>query len=341
MDRIQPGGRVVSAFHGMACVFVVLAAFGFLADIGQAQEVTFQRADGEIQILIGGAPFATYIYRDDAIPRPYFCNVMAPNGVQVTRPNPPDPVLNKGNDDHPEFHPGIWLAFGDIGGEDVWRNKGRVRHARFLTEPHGSAGTGAFTVENVYESGDTPPQTVCREVCTYTIHATDRGYFLVADSVFVAEDRDLSFGDQEEMGLGVRMATALTVKHGGGTIVNSQGGVNESGTWGKQSEWCSYYGTAEGQRVGITLMPDPTNFRVSWFHSRDYGLLVANPFAKKAMTAPDDGTVPPDTTRVPRGQHFRLLFGVLVFSGPEDSPFDGAADYTAFMKLPRATRGKE
>ncbi|MCC6491073.1 MAG: PmoA family protein [Candidatus Hydrogenedentes bacterium] len=343
MDRIQPGGRVVSAFHGMARLIAALAAFGILADSGQAQnpKVTFQGTEGCVQIQIGGAPFATYVYRDAKIPRPYFCNVMAPNGVQVTRPNPPDPLLNKGNDDHPEFHPGIWLAFGDIGGMDVWRNKGRVRHVRFVDAPHGENGTGAFTVENVYESGGRPPQTVCREVCTYTIHATDRGYFLVSESDFIAENHDLTFGDQEEMGLGVRMATSLTAKLGSGTIVNSEGGVDESGTWGKQAAWCSYYGTAEGQRVGITIMPDPANFRASWFHSRDYGLLVANPFAKKAMTAPDDDTVLADSTRVPQGQHFRLAFGILVFSRPEDSPFNGAADYTAFMELPRATRGKE
>lgn len=343
MDRVQPGGGIVSAFHGMTYSIVALAAFGIFADIGQAQdqEVTFQEADGHVQIRIGGAPFTTYVYRDAKIPRPYFCNVMAPNGVQVTRPNPPDPVLNKGNDDHPEFHPGIWLAFGDIGGVDVWRNKGGVRHVRFVDPPHGENGTGAFTVENVYESGDSPPQTVCREVCTYTIHATDRGNFLVSESDFIAENHDLTFGDQEEMGLGVRMATSLTAKLGSGTIVNSEGGVGESGTWGKQAAWCSYYGAADRQRVGITIMPDPANFRPSWFHTRDYGLMVANPLGKKAMTAPDDAGVPPDVTPVKQGQHLRLNFGILVFSGPESVPFDGSGDYKAFLDLLRTSRGKE
>ncbi|MCC6698501.1 MAG: PmoA family protein [Candidatus Hydrogenedentes bacterium] len=347
MDRIQPGGGVVSAFHGMTYSIVVLAAFGIFADIGQAQaqaqaqdqEVTFQEADGRVQIRIGGAPFATYVYRDEKIPRPYFCNVMAPNGVQVTRPNPPDPILNKGNDDHPEFHPGIWLAFGDIGGTDVWRNKGRVRHERFVTEPR--SGTGTFAVENVYETTDSPPRIVCRELCTYAIHATARGCLVIMESDIVCSDRDLTFGDQEEMGLGVRMATSLTVEHGGGSIVNSEGGANEAGTWGRQAAWCSYYGAADRQRVGITIMADPANFRPSWFHTRDYGLMVANPFGKKAMTAPDDAGVPPDVTLVKQGQHLRLSFGILVFSGPESVPFDGSGDYKAFLDLLRSSRGKE
>ena len=64
--------------------------------------------------------------------RPYFCNVHAPGGIQVTRNHPP--VAGQDATDHDTMHPGLWLAFGDINGQDFWRNKGRIEHVRF-TEP--------------------------------------------------------------------------------------------------------------------------------------------------------------------------------------------------------------
>ena len=33
------------------------------------------------------------------------------------------------------MHPGVWLAFGDVNGEDFWCNKGRIEHVAFSTEP--------------------------------------------------------------------------------------------------------------------------------------------------------------------------------------------------------------
>ena len=121
--------------------------------------ITFQQTPGRLEILAVGQPFAVYVYEDDAILRPYFCDVKAPNGIQVTRTNPPDPEIDKNNDDHATFHPGVWLAFGDIGGEDFWRNKARVRHGRFEHDPENGA-TGKFTVVNAYETTGNNPRTL-------------------------------------------------------------------------------------------------------------------------------------------------------------------------------------
>src|SRR2546426_10468941 len=78
-----------------------------------------------------------------------------------------------------------------------------------------------------------------------------------------------------KMGLGVRVATPFIVKQGG-SILNSAGGQNEKGTWGKTAEWIDYFGNVGTKTIGLMLVPDPANFRSSWFHSRDYGLVVAN-----------------------------------------------------------------
>ena len=64
---------------------------------------------------------------------------------------------------------------------------------------------------------------------------------LTIDVTFSCESGDLEFGEQEEMGLGIRAATTITVKNGG-RILDSEGRVNEKGVWGKRAEWYDYSG---------------------------------------------------------------------------------------------------
>lgn len=315
----------------MLTLLMALAASHGAAVAETGPAVTFQPNPGRLQIHVNGEPFADYVYEDANVLRPFFCDVIAPSGVQVTRNHPPDPVADNGNDDHADFHPGVWLAFGDLGGADFWRNKARVRHVRFVSEPQeGAAGT--FAVLNAYETLDTPPKLICEETCVYAIFASDSERWLLTESTFRAAAPDISFGDQEEMGLGVRLATQLTVRHGSGTILNSRGGVDEEGTWGQAADWCSYSGMVDGERTGAVLMASPGNFRASWFHNRDYGLMVANPFAKKAMTGPDDPAVGADATPLPQDGALSLGFGVCVFSTDSEAHPDYAALYAQYLK---------
>jgi hypothetical protein len=280
--------------------------------------VAFDRKDGRLHIQVGGKPFATYVWEDGKVLRPYFAHLHAPNGTPVTRTHPP--VAGKDPTDHPDMHPGLWLAFGDLSGADFWRNKGVVEHAGFVEEPAATKDGGTFAVRNRYRAGE---KTVCEEVCRIGISVRPAGYLIDWSSEFTGP-ADFHFGDQEEMGLGVRVATPLTVKNGG-QIVNGDGAKNEKGVWGKQADWCDYRGAG----VGVALMPDPGNFRRAWFHARDYGLLVANPFGRRAFTKGEEGKVV-----VRKGETFRLRFGVLVHSGEVDV---GAAfaDWRAPRREPR------
>lgn len=327
-DRWIRRAGVVAVVLATALLFACPA----LADIA-APKVSFAKGDGKIEVRIGDQAVAEYVYEDATIPRPFFSQVKTLDGVPVTRPNPPDPEINKGNDDHPTFHPGLWLAFGDLGGNDFWRNKARVRHVRFNGPFEDRDGMNRFTVVNEYVAEDEKSGPVCEETCTYTVAADQAGYFILAQSVFRSDQADFTFGDQEEMGFGIRMNTPLTVKFGSGRIVNSEGGENEKGTWGQAATWCAASGMCGAKRVGMVVIPDPANFRTSWYHSRDYGLIVANPFGKKAMTGSKDKNVSPDSTRVPKGEAFRLGFGVYVYGVPGEQDPDLEAVQAAFLKL--------
>ncbi|MBW7866356.1 MAG: hypothetical protein GX580_07440 [Candidatus Hydrogenedens sp.] len=310
-------------------IVAFLLALSLPVSAQDASAVAFQETPGQLTILVGGRPFAEYVYADKAVPRPFFCRVTAPDGTQVTRNYPPDPVADKGNDDHEGFHPGIWLAFGDLGGADFWRNKARVRHDGFINAPKGG-DAGAFTVRNVYETTDAPPRVICEETCTYTVRPEGAGIWLVSESTFQTTLAGVAFGDQEEMGFGVRMATPLTVKHGNGVLLNSLGGENERDTWGKAADWCAFSGMAGDHRAGVMLMASPKNFRPSWHHNRDYGLMVANPFGKKSMTAPKDRDVTEDSTPLPAGEPLTLGFAVFVFSTDSGAHPDYSALHAAY-----------
>ncbi|MBN2329946.1 MAG: PmoA family protein [Candidatus Omnitrophica bacterium] len=278
--------------------------------------VRFQKENSTMRISIGGDYFGSYVYQDDKILRPYFCDLHAPGGIRVTRNHPP--VEGVDRTDHDEMHPGLWMAFGDINGSDFWRNKARVKFLRFIREPQDDE-VGAFSVENQYLASDGIEQ--CREICEIKIQPYMDGRLISWRSQFFSEMHDVYFGDQEEMGLGVRVHTPMAADHGG-RILNSLGQINEKEAWGKQAEWCDYSGQVDGKWAGVTLIPSPHNFRTCWFHARDYGFVAANPFGRNAFTKGEKSKV-----LVKKGERFELVYLVFIHCGDQKDDIDLSAVY--------------
>jgi len=228
----------------------------------------FESRDGAIAISYGGQRVADYVYRDERIPRPYFANLCAPGGTQVTRNHPP--VAGQDPTDHDVLHPGVWLAFADVSGQDSWRNLAAIKHELFTDPPAVREGRLTFATESRMQT--TNSLALCTLLSRITLSARPAGYLLIWEATFVATEQDIAFGDQEEMGLGVRVATPIIEKNGG-RIITSTGEKTAKATWGKSFDWCDYSGVIADRRAGVTLMPDPANFRPSWFHNRDYGLM--------------------------------------------------------------------
>jgi hypothetical protein len=297
--------------------------------------VAFDHTPGGLAITIGGEPFANFIYADEKITRPYFAHVRASNGLQVTRNHPP--VAGSDPTDHPEFHPGIWMSFGDVSGADSWRLLAPVRFVRFVQEPHGDAGRGGFVAEFSYRDQSDPDREICRETLRCDVEATPEGALLVWDSTFTG-DREFTFGDQEEMGLGVRMATPLRAEQtskqglpaGHGEIVSAEGRHNEREVWGTAPKWCDYRGEVDGQSAGIAIFCHPENFRPSRFHVRDYGLMVANPFGQKAFEQGE-----PSRVVVAPGEALRLRYGVLVHGATAGENLDLDRAFERYVELVR------
>ncbi len=309
-------------FRFCCCVIVVsgLSLLGIRPVVADEPAFRIESSLGKLQVSWGQQPLATYVFDDRVVGRPYFRDVRTLDGTPTTRNHPP----REGTDatDHATMHPGIWLAFGDLSGADFWRNKARVEHDGFFEAPRVDGPQASFTIRNRYRSGD---EILCTEVCRHRLLRHPTGWMLTYESTFTGE-RHFTFGDQEEMGLGVRVSSPLAVKNGKGEILNSRGQRNEKNVWGQTADWCDYRGTLEGRRIGLLLMPHPKNFRPCWFHARDYGFVAANPFGQNAFTKQAKSRI-----EVKPGESFQLRFSVLIHDTPVDQAFDAEAIYHGFV----------
>lgn len=280
--------------------------------------------EGSLEIQLDGQPIATYLWQHEKIKRPFFAHVKTAGGIQVTRNFPP--VSGKDATDHATMHPGLWMAFGKLGGSDFWRNAGSVVHEGFVGQP--TAGKEAtFSTLNRYVAPS--GKVICRQRSDFRLAKSADGWLLTIDARFTS-DEEFYFGVQEEMGLGIRLATAITVNQGNGTILNSHGQRNEKNTWGKFAQWWDYFGTIDDRQVGILVFSHPGNGDV-WSHSRDYGYLAANPFPVDRPANRDKKTI------VKSGETFQLRFGVLVHQHKSGEPFDRAGVFRQYLEKTPST----
>ena len=277
--------------------------------------IRFATEERHVKIFVGDQQIADYVFEDKEISRPYFAHIKTLSGKQVSRNFPPREGVDKL--DHANMHPGIWLSFGDLNGHDYWRLKARTKHVRFLEPPTVEAGVGKFKVLNHYLATDSDA-VVCSQECTIQVRKTVAGYVIALTSDFKSPNGELRFGDQEEMGLGVRVATPLAVeKKLGGRILDSEGRINGEKVWGKSARWCDYAGPLEGSWVGLTVLTSPKNFRPCWSHARDYGFVAMNPFGLNAFTKADKQDV-----IVKAGESLRLGYAVVVHETANEDGFN-------------------
>jgi hypothetical protein len=151
---------------------------------------------------------------------------------------------------------------------------------------------------------------------------------VTASSEFSSENDSFYFGDQEEMGLGVRLATPIAVKsNNGGRILNSDGKMNQPEVWGTSAAWCDYSGSLDGKYVGMMIMPHPKNFRRAWCHARDWGFMAMNPFGRNAFTGGEKSKFV-----VAAGEKFPLRYGVLIHWHDAAEQFDPQRGYATYLQ---------
>ncbi|MEM0924781.1 MAG: PVC-type heme-binding CxxCH protein, partial [Planctomycetota bacterium] len=292
--------------------------------VGDRDGFSFHDVGDSLHIYFQEQRIATYLKRHPELTRRALVNVMSPSGIQVTRNFPPrspeDLDPGYGAEDgiiHPIMHPGIWFGYGDVSGNDYWRLQSEVVFERFEQLPKGDRKQGGFTAINRLMSRDRQNE-ICRETSRYQFERVPEGLLLRLKVTYQSDAQDFYFGDQEESGLAVRVASPIRVQGGNGTILNSQGDRNGGQVWGKEAKWFDYFGTIDGREVGLMVVPDPNNPRPSWLHARDYGVVVTNPFPKQ----PKERRQPYVKTHIEKDEPFSLSYAILIHDLPAEEPLN-------------------
>ncbi len=330
---------------------VLLGVLAQPAPAGGENGATIEPHKDHIDLKVGGKLVSRY-HIAPAQAKPFLWPLNAPNGMPLTRDWPMEPAPKGGSTDH-VHQKSAWFCHGDVlpEGVDLKHKIRGVAGVDFWSEAKGhgnivctSVGTprrdpkhpdrAAIDTTDEWRTAD--GEKILDEKRTLTLYDLGKAYLIVLDIDLQASAGPVVFEDTKEGAMGVRVRDEIRVQKGNGTLTNAAGGHNEKECWGKLSAWCDYSGTVDGKTAGITIFDDPKNHYPACWHSRDYGLMAANPFGRAKSRFPDvKGRT--DLVRLGKGEHLRLRYGILLHDG--DAASGRVAElYQQFVKLRAAEK---
>jgi hypothetical protein len=253
--------------------------------------------------------------------RPFLFPIIGPSGVSLTRMgHPHDPESHS-------HHNSVWISHNSIDDTDFWsdRGKGTIRHKR-IVEFADSDESAHLVAENEWvTAGGKVLMIETRRITVLPL--PDSEWLLIIDMEFKAKDQAVTLGKTPFGMIGVRMAKTIGVNDGGGTIRNSEGGVNEKEILWKQAKWVDYCGAVTNDKIeGVTLFDHPGNpNHPSYFHVRNDGWMGAS------LTFDGPGKIQLD-------KPLHLRYGLYVHSGME-SPEAIETQWKRFAVLEPAKSG--
>lgn len=296
----------------------------FMAD--ELPTVSIEPGRDRIDFRAGKSLVASYRF-GPKVAKPYFWPVNSPDGTPLTRGWPMEEAVPGEAVDH-IHQKSLWFCHGDvipegivltskikgIKGVDFWSEApghGRIVCMRVET-PRVSGNAGSVVTFNEWQTADALKILDEKRV----LHLVDLGAarLLIFDIDLHASVAPLIFGDTKEGSLGVRVRQELTSAKGKGTLTNAEGKVGELQCWGRLSAWCDDSGPFGNTSAGIAILAHPDNPVPTGWHSRGYGLMAANPFArqKSGFPAMKDNQ---ERVQLARGEHLKMRYGILLHQG--------------------------
>lgn len=311
-------------------LITICAAIVFLISIGTAQ-VEFRTADKQIDVLIDGNFFTSYLFANDQ-PKPLLVPLQTPSGVQVNRRNPITKIEG-GSEDHPH-HIGLFFAVDQVNGTNFWKNSTlspQIKHVSIDEAKSGpTQGSISATSEWINENG----AAVLNEKRTMIFSGDKNENRLDISISLTAMEDQVIFEDIEEGMFAIRLADALRESgskvipapglplpkesvSGTGQYMTSNGDIGANEGWGKRARWVALQGIINDQIVGVAILNHPESFNYpTYWHIRGYGLFSANPLGQwdfQRQSPYQKNPLIPLNLTLKKGESVYFRFLVLVF----------------------------
>ena len=321
---------------------------------GQAVQFARNDAEQKVDVLIGGKHFTSYIY-PEALKKPVLYPIKTVNGTLITRGYP---LENRPFErtDHPH-HVGLWLNYGDVNGLDFWNNSntiaedkkeryGSILHRDIvLMEDGDSQGKLAVTADWLDNQGDI----LLKEETTYLFEGLEDRRIIDRITTLTAKDDEVSFKDNKEGMLGMRMARELehpsdkaekytdaqgrltdspTVNNKGVSgLYKGSNGISGEGVWGTRAEWMTLSGEIKGEKITVAIFDHPQNVGYpTYWHARGYGLFAANPLGQKALSGGKEEL----NFHLKAGESITFKYRIIVYSDGQVKDVQVDKDFKAF-----------
>ena len=228
-----------------------------------------KRTGNDVDVFLDGRLFTTCVNSSE-FKAPFMGPVLTKDGISFTRPD-------RRHKEHPHQR-SVFIGIGDVNGYDFWNEDGKplglIRVQSVATSGGGETASVSLTS---FWQGKKGKKFLDEERDYKFIKAGENCVRVDITLKLTASYGDIKFGKTKEAGpLGIRVADEMRADKGG-SFVNSEGGVNEDGCWGKTARWCNYSGTVGAKKIGIAAYDHPGNERypTAW-HVRNYGLMALN-----------------------------------------------------------------
>jgi hypothetical protein len=209
----------------------------------------------------------------------------------------------------------MWFNYGDVNGLDFWNNSdsitadkrsgyGTIVHKKInKTSNSKDKGELDITAEWITPEGTA----ILREDTKFIFTGDAATRSVERITTLTALDKEVSFKDNKEGMLGIRMARQLehpsnkpelfTDASGKATSVPTMNNEGVSGmyqssegkegddVWGTRGKWVNLSGNINGEDVSVVVMDHPRNVgHPTYWHARGYGLFAVNNLGQKAMS---------------------------------------------------------
>jgi Family of unknown function (DUF6807) len=306
-----PGSFRNHILRTLALTLVVLTTFA-------TAQVKIDVQDKQIAVSIDGKPFTALQKGLDAN-KPYLAPIFTASGKRITRGFPMEKIAGEPTD-HPHQR-GIWIGFEHLSGMNVWeidpsdppKHMGTIQFQRVI-ETHDGDKSGGFTVAAQWVNQDGVP--IIDETLTLTFYAGPTQDRMFDVDMRLKAIKLSTFEDSRDGLIGIRFNPAFDEGRGA-KVVNADGIQGTKQIEGVHSNWVDWMADLDGEKVGVTMMNSPRNYRAptAW-RCMPFGILFANPFAQRYYDkSREDGSL-----SLQPGDELRLRYRFLIHSENTDIP---------------------